>query len=132
VARGAGRGGVGGGGGGVAGGGGAGGVGAAGRGGGGAGGDEEVVALLPAARSAAEVLVGQGRRVSRQALAGVMRQEGLAVSNARVTMLLRALKAEAGSGVAAGEEGQGPVRHLLRSAGQKAPRGGEAAVPPTT
>jgi hypothetical protein len=55
----------------------------------------DVEVLMPAARAAVEVLEREGERVSRQALAGALRADGLAVSNALASALLRALKAEA-------------------------------------
>jgi hypothetical protein len=56
---------------------------------------EDDAILLAAARAAAETLDRQGRRVSRQALADLLRAGGHAVSNARASALLLALKAEA-------------------------------------
>lgn len=50
---------------------------------------------MPAARAAVEMLDRDGRRVSRQALAGALRADGHAVSNALVSAVLRALKSEA-------------------------------------
>jgi hypothetical protein len=76
--------------------------------------------LMPVAWAAAEVLDRDGERVSRQALAGALRADGHAVSNALASALLRALKAEAET-----EEGQldpavlrrrfGPASHGPRS-----------------
>ncbi|HEY6794329.1 MAG TPA: hypothetical protein VI248_06570 [Kineosporiaceae bacterium] len=57
-----------------------------------------VEALMPAARALAEVVHRDGRRVSRQALARALRAEGHAVSNALVSAVLHALKAEAAEG----------------------------------
>jgi hypothetical protein len=51
--------------------------------------------LIQAARVAAEALAQESRRVSRQALADALRVGGHAVSNARASQLLLALKAEA-------------------------------------
>jgi hypothetical protein len=59
--------------------------------------DPVITALIPAARSAAVSLEAQGRRVSRNALADVLRAEGYPVSNARASTLLKTLKAERGS-----------------------------------
>jgi hypothetical protein len=56
---------------------------------------KDVEVLMPAARAAVEVLDRDGERVSRQALAGALRADGHAVSNALASALLRALKAEA-------------------------------------
>jgi hypothetical protein len=56
--------------------------------------DPAVVAMLPVARIAAAELDGQGRRVSRQALAHSLRAQGYGISNARASGLLGALKAE--------------------------------------
>jgi hypothetical protein len=56
-----------------------------------------VVALLPAARTAAALLDEQGRRVSRHALAEALRTQGYPVSKARASALLRILKAERGN-----------------------------------
>lgn len=56
--------------------------------------DPVTTALLPAARTAAETLRADGRRLSRNALADVLRREGYAASNARVSSLLLLLKAE--------------------------------------
>lgn len=55
----------------------------------------DVATLMPAARAAVAVLDGQGRRVSRQALADALRDNGHAVSNAVACAVLRAVKAEA-------------------------------------
>jgi hypothetical protein len=55
----------------------------------------DVEALMPAARAVAEELDRDGRRVSRQALAGALRADGHAVSNALASAVLHALKAEA-------------------------------------
>jgi hypothetical protein len=62
-----------------------------------AGEDPVVVALLPAARSAAQFLEDRERRMSRHALAEVLRTQGYPVSNARASALLRILKAERGN-----------------------------------
>jgi hypothetical protein len=58
--------------------------------------DPVVVALIPVARSAAASLDGQGRRLSRHALAGALREEGYGISNARASVLLKTLKSEGG------------------------------------
>lgn len=57
-------------------------------------GDAVVETLLPVARSAADGLRSQGRRLTRHALADAMRADGHALSNARTGALLAALKAE--------------------------------------
>jgi hypothetical protein len=56
--------------------------------------DPAVVTLLPIARIAAAELRGEGRTVSRQALAQSLRARGHGISNARASGLLRALKSE--------------------------------------
>jgi hypothetical protein len=56
--------------------------------------DSAVVALLPVGRIAMAELDGQGRHVSRQALAHSLRTQGYGISNARASALLRALKSE--------------------------------------
>ena len=56
--------------------------------------DDRDEPLLPAARAARAILAGSGKRVTREALARQMRADGEAVSNARVSALLRALAAE--------------------------------------
>lgn len=82
------------------------------------GSDPVVVALLPAARSAADAVERDGRRLSRQTLAGVMRAEGYAVSNARASALLRALKRERADSVLARQRGPGlPTSDQLPVAG---------------
>jgi len=53
-----------------------------------------VANLLPAARTARTALAASGRRLSRDALADRMRDDGHAVSNARACLLLKILKAE--------------------------------------
>jgi hypothetical protein len=78
--------------------------------------DPVVIALLPAARSAAEILVRDGRRLSRQALSGALRAEGYAVSNARASALLCALKSERDDAVLAQQRRQGTQRHAELSA----------------
>jgi hypothetical protein len=61
--------------------------------------DPVVQVLIPAARAAAESLHQQGRRVTRKALADVLRADGYGVSNARASELLRELKPELGGRV---------------------------------
>jgi Protein of unknown function (DUF2637) len=56
--------------------------------------DPVVAVLIPAARAAAAALHAQGRRVTRKALADVLRADGYGVSNARASALLRELKPE--------------------------------------
>ena len=58
--------------------------------------DPVVLALAPAARTAASRLDDQGRRLSRHALADALREEGHGISNARASALLKTLKAERG------------------------------------
>jgi uncharacterized protein DUF2637 len=53
-----------------------------------------VADLLPAARAAHAALTASGRALSRDALARRMRQDGYTVSNARLSLLLTALRAE--------------------------------------
>lgn len=80
---------------------------------------QDVEVLMPAARAAVEVLDRDGERVSRQALAGALRADGHAVSNALASALLRALKSEA---EAEAEEGPLDPAALRRRFGP-APRG---------
>lgn len=54
----------------------------------------EVAALVPAARTAAEVLASQGVALSRTSLAAQLRAEGHALSTATATELLRQLRTE--------------------------------------
>ena len=54
----------------------------------------DVADLVPAARAARGALAATGRRLSRDALADRMREDGHGVSNARASLLLRILKAE--------------------------------------
>jgi hypothetical protein len=54
-----------------------------------------VANLIPAAQSARAALSADGRSLSRDALADRMRQDGRALSNARASLLLKILKAEA-------------------------------------
>jgi len=61
--------------------------------------DPAVAVLIPAARAAAETLHQQRRRVTRKALADVLRADGYGVSNARASELLRELKPELGGKV---------------------------------
>jgi hypothetical protein len=63
----------------------------------GASGDAAVLTLLPLARITAHTLRGQGRRLTRHALAEALRADGHAISNARTGTLLAILKAEEGS-----------------------------------
>ncbi|MCT2282361.1 hypothetical protein M3G91_32665, partial [Micromonospora chalcea] len=53
-----------------------------------------VVQLLAAARAAHAALASDGRSLSRDALADAMRDDGHGVSNARVSLLLKILRAE--------------------------------------
>jgi len=53
-----------------------------------------IVELLPAARAAHAALAGSGRALSRDALASRMRQDGYTVPNARLSLLLKALRVE--------------------------------------
>ncbi|MBM0227267.1 MULTISPECIES: DUF2637 domain-containing protein [Micromonospora] len=57
----------------------------------------DVAELLPAARHVRDRLVSDGRALSRAALAEALRRSGHTVSNARVSELLKILKAEASS-----------------------------------
>jgi hypothetical protein len=61
--------------------------------------DPVVAVLIPAARAAAAALHSQQRRVTRKALADVLRADGYGVSNARASELLRELKPELGGRV---------------------------------
>ena len=61
--------------------------------------DRVVEVLIPAARAAAATLHQQKRRVTRKALADVLRADGYGVSNARASELLRELKPELGGKV---------------------------------
>ena len=76
--------------------------------------DPVVEVLIPAARAAAEVLHSQQRRVTRKALADVLRADGYGVSNARASELLRELKPELGGRVSPtglpGVAASGPAR----------------------
>ncbi|MFD1364278.1 DUF2637 domain-containing protein [Actinoplanes sichuanensis] len=54
--------------------------------------DPDVRAMLPAARDAADRLADQGRPLSREALAEVLRGQGHAMSNARVSALVRLIR----------------------------------------
>jgi hypothetical protein len=54
----------------------------------------EVAHLIPAARAAHDALTATGRRLSRDALADRMREDGHGVSNARASLLMKILKAE--------------------------------------
>jgi hypothetical protein len=54
----------------------------------------DVADLIPAARAARAALAASGRRLSRDALADRMRDDGHAVSNARACLLVKILKAE--------------------------------------
>jgi hypothetical protein len=56
--------------------------------------DASVVALLPAARAAGEELARDGLALTRDGLAARLRQHGYPVRNARLTPVLRALRAE--------------------------------------
>ncbi len=69
------------------------GPGSAGRGGA-ASDTRDVADLIPAARAASAALTAAGRRLSRDALAHRMRDDGYGVSNARALLLLKILKAE--------------------------------------
>jgi hypothetical protein len=53
-----------------------------------------VAHLIPAARAARATLASDGRSLSRDALANVMREDGHGVSNERASLLLKILKAE--------------------------------------
>lgn len=50
--------------------------------------------LIPAARTAHATLAGEGRPVSRDALAQALRRDGHALSNARASLLTKILKSE--------------------------------------
>ena len=54
----------------------------------------DVADLIPAARAARAALAATGRRLSRDALADRMRDDGQGVSSARVSLLVKILKAE--------------------------------------
>ena len=56
--------------------------------------DPVVEVLIPAARAAAAALHQQKRRVTRKALADVLRADGYGISNARASQLLSELKPE--------------------------------------
>jgi hypothetical protein len=56
----------------------------------------DLVPLLPAARTARDELRGEGRTVSRDALAHRLRRNGTAIRNNRVSELLNALRREEG------------------------------------
>ncbi len=56
----------------------------------------DVADLIPAARAARAALAATGRRLSRDALADRMRDDGHGVSNARASLLVKILKAEDG------------------------------------
>ncbi|GAA1636788.1 DUF2637 domain-containing protein [Actinoplanes couchii] len=56
--------------------------------------DEQVAEFLPIAREAADQLVRDGRPLSRTALAETLRTQGHAVSNGRVSALLKVLREE--------------------------------------
>lgn len=62
------------------------------------GGSDRLDDLLPAARAAQAAIANDGRRVTREALAKRMRGDGHAVSNARVSALLRALSTDGVAG----------------------------------
>ena len=75
----------------------------------------DVADLIPAARAARTALAATGRRLSRDALADRMRDDGHAVSNARACLLVKILKAEdaatpfsAGTGTFDDESGESP------------------------
>jgi hypothetical protein len=55
----------------------------------------DVRALLPAARRASQELAADGHKLTREALADKLRTAGYTVANARVSALVRTLKAEA-------------------------------------
>lgn len=55
-----------------------------------------VADLIPAARAARTALAADGRSLSRDALADRMRDDGHGVSNARASLLVKILRAEAG------------------------------------
>jgi len=57
----------------------------------------DVAYLIPAARAARATLAAAGRRLSRDALAAAMREDGHGVSNAGASLLLRVLRAEDGA-----------------------------------
>lgn len=59
----------------------------------------DLAPLLPAARVARDDLVGEGRTVSRDALAHRLRRDGHAIRNNRVSELLNALRREEETGV---------------------------------
>ena len=58
---------------------------------------DAVVDLLPAARAAHAALTASGQALSRDALAGRLRQDGHTVSNARLSLLLKALRTQPGT-----------------------------------
>jgi hypothetical protein len=58
--------------------------------------DPRVRALLPAARTVREELERDGRALTRDVLAACLRQQGCQIRNSRVTLLLRALRDDAG------------------------------------
>jgi hypothetical protein len=74
----------------------------------------DVADLIPAARSARAALAAKGRRLSRDALADRIREDGHGVSNARAGLLVKILKAE----------------DTVSTLGPVESTGGEAAEPP--
>ncbi|MEV6348171.1 DUF2637 domain-containing protein [Actinoplanes sp. NPDC051851] len=60
--------------------------------------DPEAMVLLPAARAALRTLTGEGKPMTREALARQMRADGHPASNARMSVLLRVLTSETRSG----------------------------------
>jgi hypothetical protein len=76
--------------------------------------DPVVTVLIPAARAAAATLHQQKRRVTRKALADVLRADGYGVSNARASELLRECKPELGGEVSpTGLEGVLPPAQVV-------------------
>lgn len=59
--------------------------------------DEDVRDLLPVARKAADDLARQGRPLSREALAEVLRRQGHAMSNARASALVKLIREQPAS-----------------------------------
>ncbi|GGN99286.1 hypothetical protein GCM10010112_92970 [Actinoplanes lobatus] len=64
----------------------------------------DVRELLPVAREAADSLARQGRPLSREALAEVLRGQGHAMSNARVSALVKLIREQPGTAETAAEE----------------------------
>lgn len=94
----------------------------------------DVEVLMPAARVAVEALDRDGRRVSRQALAGALRADGHPVSNALASAVLQALKTEAereqlDSAAVRRRFGPGPRRSRAVSAARSADRSAAVTAP---